>query len=139
MSRVRAIGALLGAAVCLLAIPGAASAATKEVDCNADGEWFRTDSFYAYQSNGTVYVSEARLLLEGNDSNQNNALYHVRGEANNRTYYSYRSGDDFPGTHTIPISVDTTAPRNQRIYVQGYINADQTIDSQCWTPRGYLG
>lgn len=134
--RTAAIGAVVAAA--LASLPGLASAAIKETDCNADGQWFRTDSYYSAQTGSTWHVSEARLILESNNSKKNNALYHVRGANNDRTYFSWQSGDNFPGRTTVRVPVDTLAPRNQAIYVQGWVNADQTVDSKCWTPRGVL-
>ena len=128
----------IASAAALTVIPAVASAAIKEADCNADGQWFRTDTFYTAATSGQWHVSQAQLTLESNTSTRNNALYHVRGENSDRTYYAWRSGDNFPGKQTVPIKVDTWVPRNDKVYVQGWVNADQTVDSKCWTPRRYL-
>jgi hypothetical protein len=128
----------IASAAALTAMPPIASAAVKAADCNADGQWFRTDTFYTAATTAEWHVSNVQLTLENNNSNKNNVLYHVRGEHSNRTYFSWVSGDNFPGKRTVEIKMDTWAPRNDKVYVQGMVNADQTVDSKCWTPRQYL-
>ncbi len=135
----RAIAVAVTSVAAMAAAPAIADAAVESTDCDADGQWFNTDTWYSAQTSATWFVDLVKLTLEDNDSDENNALYHVRGAANDRTYFSWRSGDNFPGSRTVTVQVDTLAPRVQNIYVQGWMNADQTVDSQCWTPRGYLG
>ncbi len=117
--------------------PAIANATVVSDDCNADGQWFRTDTWYSSQSNGYWFIDQVKLTLENNTSNENDVRYWVVRAADGRQFFAYRS-DNFPGRRTVTVQVDTLASRSAAVYVQAWVRADQTIDSECTTPGEYL-